>query len=166
MLKPSAKSVSFGVIVFFVSLCAAAAESDSIKPYFPQFSYPSINAGTYSSRALVGKVVVLNYWFTTCAPCVKEIPVLNSLAEAYREKDVVFVAPTFEQKSVVSPFLQRHPFKYEVVTFGKDNPQQYFPDGQMTFPMHVVLDRLGHVVYRATSDVNLVLLRAAIDGAL
>jgi len=166
MLKPLIKHAILGTVVFGFSLCANAADSDSAKPYFPPFSYPSINAGTFSSRALVGKVVVLNYWFTTCAPCVKEIPALNNLVEAYREKDVVFVAPTFEQKSVVAPFLKRHPFKYEAATFGTENPQQYFPNGQMIFPMHVVLDRSGRVVYRATSEVNLVSLREAVDAAL
>jgi thiol-disulfide isomerase/thioredoxin len=90
-----------------------------------------------------GKVVVLNYWFIACQPCVAEMPLLNQLVKKYKGKDVVFLAVTFDGKEQVQRFLGASPFDYRI-----------FPDeraaikemGIMAFPTNAVLDKEGRVV--------------------
>ena len=60
---------------------------------------------------LKGKVVVLEFWATWCGPCVKAIPHLNSLAEQFKDKPVVFLSVTSENEGVVRTFLKQHPIK-------------------------------------------------------
>src|SRR5947199_6002703 len=60
---------------------------------------------------LKGKVVVLEFWATWCAPCIASIPHLNELAERFRNDDVVFIALTDEPRATVEPFLKRRPIK-------------------------------------------------------
>jgi len=53
------------------------------------------------------KVIVLDFWFTTCAPCLYTMPHLNDLAEKYKKDNIAFVAITFENQKTVAAFLQK-----------------------------------------------------------
>ncbi len=59
----------------------------------------------------VGKVVVLEFWGTTCTPCVEEIPHLNDLVEKFKSKPVQFVAATEDSQEVIERFLKKTPVK-------------------------------------------------------
>jgi uncharacterized protein (TIGR03435 family) len=61
--------------------------------------------------SLKGKVVVVEFWATWCAPCIESIPHLNELAERFEDKDVVFISLTEEPRTTVEPFLKRKPIK-------------------------------------------------------
>ena len=67
--------------------------------------------GEKSLSALKGKVVVLEFWATWCAPCVAEIPHLNQLNEEFRDKQVQFISVTDEGEDVIAPFLKRQEMK-------------------------------------------------------
>jgi len=61
--------------------------------------------------ALRGKVVVLEFWATWCAPCRKAIPHWNELVEAFKNKPVQFLAVTDENEGIVSIFLKKNPIR-------------------------------------------------------
>jgi thiol-disulfide isomerase/thioredoxin len=58
--------------------------------------------------ALRGKVVVLDFWGTWCAPCVAGIPHMNDLASHYEKEPVQFIAVGHENPRKVAWFLQKH----------------------------------------------------------
>jgi thiol-disulfide isomerase/thioredoxin len=47
-----------------------------------------------------GKIVLLNVWATWCAPCIKEIPALDHLAEALDGADFAVVAVSLDRKGI------------------------------------------------------------------
>jgi len=124
----------------------------------PIFTSTNLAGTEYNLESLRGKVVVINLWGTFCAPCIAEMPVLNALVEKYKGKDVVFLAPTPDDKSLLDGFLEKYPFKYQV--FPKSMPiiKQYAPKKKvslptdkpggfiMLLPTHLVVDRQGKVV--------------------
>ena len=73
--------------------------SDDEKLIAPAFSLTSLEGEKFELAALRGKVVVLNFWFTGCAPCVAEFGELNSLVHKFKNKGVVFIAPTLDNCS-------------------------------------------------------------------
>ena len=52
------------------------------------------------------KIIVLNFWATWCAPCIRELPSLSKLAESYKE-EIFVVAVSTESETVVKNFLER-----------------------------------------------------------
>lgn len=68
-------------------------------------------ASEISWDKLQGKVVVLEFWATWCAPCIQAIPHLNELAEQFKDRPVIFISLTSENEDVVRLFLRDHPMK-------------------------------------------------------
>jgi uncharacterized protein (TIGR03435 family) len=58
---------------------------------------------------LKGKVVVLEFWRTTCSPCRKAIPHINELIQEFKDKPVQFIAITDENPALVKQFLSQTP---------------------------------------------------------
>lgn len=113
------------------------------------FSFTDINGNLLSSDLLKGKIIVLNFWGTTCAPCIAEMPELNSLVEKMKGKEVVFIAPVIDVKDtdkdkLINIFLQKHPFNYQIVLINLD-------DYSVTaFPTNLVIDQNLKVVEKLT----------------
>lgn len=55
------------------------------------FSFTDLNGQTHDVRDFKGKIIVLNFWASWCAPCKKEFPLLLDIAHDYPD-DVVLVA--------------------------------------------------------------------------
>lgn len=109
---------------------------------FPEFELTTMDGKIHKSEDLLGKIVLLNFWFTACRPCVQEMPDINKIVDEFKDEDIVFIAPTFDEKAKVEKFLTRFDFNYEVVTDVKD----YIKENNVRyFPTHFVIDREGYV---------------------
>lgn len=64
------------------------------------------------------QVVVLDFWATSCPPCIEAIPKMNELVEAFKDKPVRFFSITYEPGHMVRPFLKKYPMQASV---GIDN---------------------------------------------
>lgn len=120
----------------------------------------------FNLKELIGKVVVLNFWFINCPPCRMEMPDLNEMLEEYKmNPDVVFIAVALDSKYEIEDFLKSHPFAYHIIDNGRYIAQQY---GINSYPTHVVVDRQGKVLFHttglATNTVQWV--KQSIDEAL
>lgn len=58
----------------------------------PDFEAKTLAGKILSRKSLKGKIVVMNFWFIGCKPCVAELPALNKLVQHYKAKDIVFIA--------------------------------------------------------------------------
>ncbi|WP_051590596.1 TlpA family protein disulfide reductase [Flavobacterium daejeonense] len=78
---------------------------------FPSVTVESLKSDNVSIKDFIGKYVVINWWATTCAPCIREMPGLNSLVEKYKSNpDVIFLAIAFDKKEEVKYFLNSKNF--------------------------------------------------------
>jgi thiol-disulfide isomerase/thioredoxin len=96
MIKNGA--IIIGVIAVFIML-SSVLESGPLKEgtAAPDFKLPVANSKNSNSKDVIrlsdykGKVVVLDFWSTTCPPCLAEIQVLKRLKEKMSSKDVEFI---------------------------------------------------------------------------
>lgn len=81
----------------------------------PDFSLERLSDAKQSSLSdYRGKVVVLNFWATWCAPCQEEMPVMQQLWERYRLHgfEIIAVAADRRGRKSVAPFIEAHGFEY------------------------------------------------------
>ncbi|WP_298493963.1 TlpA disulfide reductase family protein [uncultured Algibacter sp.] len=114
---------------------------DKIDEEAPKYSLRSIKGNKFKSKDIIGKIVVFNFWFTTCSPCKREIPQLNKLKSKYSEDDVVFIAVALDQEYKIEKFLRKHPFKYDIVEDGRWLASKF---GVSLYPTNVIIDKNGN----------------------
>ena len=51
----------------------------------PDINLTTITGQKFQLKRMKGKVIVLNFWFTHCIPCIEELPALNKLVKAYKK---------------------------------------------------------------------------------
>ena len=99
-----------------------------------------------------GKVVLVNFWATWCAPCREEIPWLIDLNNQYASQGLVIVGVAMddEGRKVVEPYVKTHPFtvngknetmNYEIVLGNQDIFSQF--GGGVGLPTSVLYGRDG-----------------------
>lgn len=87
---------------------------------------PRTNSRDLQNRIqkLRGKVVVINFWATWCAPCMEELPDLARFYQAYRNKGVAFIGVSADDPetadSDIPPILRKHKVTYPVVVLEED----------------------------------------------
>lgn len=106
------------------------------------FNLTDINGKKWNSDSLKGKVTVLNFWFTTCKPCILEMPHLNKLVEENKTSQVVFIAPAPEDETRIKKFLKKYSFDYNIIPASLD---YITSSGIENFPSHLVIDKKGIV---------------------
>lgn len=88
------------------------------------------------------KIIVINWWDTSCLPCRKEIPDLNKLVEKYRGRDIEFVA-IIHDKENLSRFLKEYKFIY-LQCYSDNDLSLLF---EKSFPRHLVIDKNGKIIF-------------------
>jgi peroxiredoxin len=121
---------------------AHGADAMSKRPS-PQFKGASLDGRAFDLDKLQGKVVVLNLWFVACGPCRKEIPKLNQLVAEFRDKNVVFLAPSLDSADTLRNFLKTTPFDYQIIPNAEEIVVGKF--NATSFPTHIVIDRDGQI---------------------
>ena len=117
-----------------------AFKSSLINKAIPAFQLTDLNNKIWSSKELKGKVVVINFWFTTCKPCILEMPLLNELVAANKDNSVVFLAPAPENETQIKKFLKKFQFDYNIVPSSTDYITSLSIEN---FPTHLVIDKEG-----------------------
>lgn len=115
-------------------------KNNLIGKQLPVFKIPGYDYRVWDSEQLRGRVMVINFWFTACGPCIKEMPLLNELATDYKYKNVVFLALAPENRGLIKRFLKKNVFKYNIVPASSKYIQQLQVEN---FPTHMLIDKNG-----------------------
>ncbi len=131
----------------------------------PDPTFTDLEGATVAGASLRGSVIVLNFWFTTCKPCLAEIPELNRLVERYAPRGVVFVAPSRDDAPRLRRFLGGHRFDFRVCAAATDLIKRFEVEG---YPTNVVIDRAGMMIMHASgwSPATVARVERAIARAL
>lgn len=109
----------------------------------PTFELTALDGRPLSLASLRGRVVVLDFWATWCAPCVVEMPTLQRLHEEFGSQGVIIVGVNNEAPSLARRFLQRHGVTFQTVTDPRGAVAKQY--GVRGIPVGVIIDRDGQV---------------------
>lgn len=147
---------------------------------FPSFEGQDLDGNPVDSATLFSSnaVTVVNFWFTTCKPCVGELPDLEALHQELAKKGGTVIGinaftldgstkDTNEAKSV----LEQQGVTYPNIWFASNSDAGLFTAGLYAFPTTYVVDRNGRIVGDPivggiSSDAQMKKLNALIDQAL
>ncbi|MGL6070250.1 TlpA family protein disulfide reductase [Craterilacuibacter sp.] len=148
---------------FSVSASALAGSSN-----LDQTRFSSLNGKSQTLAQWRGKVVVVNFWATWCAPCREEMPMLDALRSRWRNQGVEVVGIALDQPVEVQNFLRSLRIGYPVLLGDADTLGLMRSLGNSTggLPFTVILDRQGKVVARLTGKLSEQNLRQAVEPRL
>ena len=121
---------------------AAQDKPDATERYkvFDTYNELETHIGKYASQT-----VVINFWATYCAPCVKEVPYFNQLQEKYRSNNLKVVLVNLDFKSQLKQrldkFLDEHSLSLEIVVLADQDADAWVPrvcadwDGGLPFTL-------------------------------
>jgi len=118
------------------------AFSKMLNTLAPDFELKDIQGTSWSLKKLRGKVVVLNFWFTSCAPCIHEMPELNKLVKTFENKNIAFLGLTFNSEKQIEGFLKKREFIYKLLPNSHDVDKAYNIN---SWPTSIVIDKNGYI---------------------
>jgi thiol-disulfide isomerase/thioredoxin len=132
------------VAALMASGSAARALSLPADPVFGR-SFDSLQGRRIALSGYLGRPVLLNFWASWCAPCVREMPMLESLHRDHPGLAVVGLA--IDTGDNVRRFLQKTPVSYDLLLGGPDGISVMRELGNKGggLPFSAFFDRQGHV---------------------
>ncbi len=77
------------------------------RPPAPDFTFTTLEGNQLTFSSFKDKIVILNFWATWCAPCLREFPTLLELTEKNAEDTVLLAVSVDEKPAQIAPFLKR-----------------------------------------------------------
>lgn len=115
----------------------------------PQVSYTSLNGQQADTASLKGKVVLVNFWATSCPGCVEEMPEIKKLHQQYGAKglQIMAVAMSYDPPNYVQAFVQKNQLPFFVALDGQGSIAKAFGDIQLA-PTTFLIDKQGNILKR------------------
>lgn len=103
-----------------------------------------------------GRILVINYWATWCAPCREEIPLFVRLQQEYAAKNVQFVGIAVDQADKVRDFAREFNINYPLLIAGLDAVELSRKAGNKAgvLPYTLVLDRSGKIAASLVGGIS------------
>ena len=134
----------------------------------PKLIFSDIPGARRQFSQLKGKVVVVNFWATWCAPCKGEMPEFVKAYAAYRDRGVEFVGAANEprsEKAKVKAFMQEMQISFPVWLEASEDHMKALGVGP-GIPATVIVDARGRVAARIAGVTDAVQLRELLDRIL
>jgi thiol-disulfide isomerase/thioredoxin len=160
----------FTAVALLLALCALAAGiyAGWARPISPSdVNFIGLHGDRFTLSSLKGKVVLVNFWATSCTVCMSEMPKIVQTYTKYREQglETVAVAMSYDPPDRVFAYAQQNqlPFHVTLDIFGK--AMQAF-GGIRGTPTTFLVDRRGKIVQRFEGEPDFARLGALIEREL
>lgn len=121
----------------------------------PEFAGDLLSGGEFDSGSMLGRPLVVNFWATTCEPCIREMPELAGAAADHADQGLIVVGVNLgEPVEMIDRFL-------DGLEIDLDFPIMLDPLGEVARAYRVVLlpttyfvDREGTIQYRRIGELG------------
>jgi thiol-disulfide isomerase/thioredoxin len=117
----------------------------------PPFALTPVGGGApVTLESLRGRLVVLNFWATWCAPCIKEMPLLDAFYKEHQAKGWHVVGLAIDSPTPVREFLGKLPVSFPIGLAGLTGVDlaRSLGNASGALPFSLAFDRRGAVIFR------------------
>ncbi|MCB0347660.1 MAG: TlpA family protein disulfide reductase [Bdellovibrionales bacterium] len=126
---------------------------EDIKPELPDFTYQNEKKENKQIHSLKGKVLLISFWASWCAPCQVELPMFQTLSEKYDDDDFRIIPLNLDDEredalSFKKTFWKKHNIEFPTF-FDPDKKAAILLDVQ-GLPTNFLVDKNMNVVFQST----------------
>jgi peroxiredoxin len=137
------------LILAFLAVAIAAAATTAFlqRPSAPEVRFATLSGERLATSELRGKVVLVNFWATSCVSCVKEMPKMIETYKKFapRGYEMIAVAMSYDHPSHVAEFAARRALPFKVALDADGAIAKSFGNVRAT-PTSFVIDRQGRIL--------------------
>ena len=153
--------------LIILSLLAFLTLQLNKKPSAPNVVFTTIDGVKISMDSLKGKIVLINFWATGCASCIKEMPQLISTYNQFNPKGFVIIAVAMpdDPPEQVLNYVKQKKLPFPVMHDGLSEISQKFGDVNLT-PTTLIFDKQGFLVQRTLGILDFKALQHLLEKEL
>lgn len=146
MSRRPLRSALLALALLVVAGCGESGREVRVGRRAPELRKEDLAGRSVALSDLRGRVVLIDFWATWCAPCHLQQKILAPLYQEYRERGAEFLAVSLgEDAATVREFVERQPFAYPVLLDPTDELTARL--GIQALPTLMIIDRAGRVAY-------------------
>jgi len=133
----------------------------------PNVAYTLLDGSRSSVEQMRGKVVLVNFWATSCTTCVREMPQIVATHEKFKARgyQTLAVAMSYDVPAYVVNFAQTRKLPFDVAIDNTGMIAKSFGDVQLT-PTSVLIDKRGQIVKRYVGEPDFAALHQLVEKLL
>ena len=154
-------------LVAVAAIAAGATFGILQRPEVPQAQFIALAGDSFTAADLRGRVVLVNFWATSCVTCVAEMPKMAETWRKYapRGYDMVAVAMRYDHPNAVAAFVRQQALPFRVALDTDGAVARAFGNVSVT-PTTYLLDRSGRIVAKYVGEPDWREFHARIERAL
>ena len=108
----SLKLISSVILIMLTFAC-----SPKEKSFFDKLDLKDLEGNEITLDDLDGKMAFVNFWATTCKPCLKEMPAIENAKNILEKEGYVFIAVSNEELPRMKGFIDRFDYTFQFAQF-------------------------------------------------
>ncbi|MGM9487121.1 TlpA disulfide reductase family protein [Ideonella sp. YS5] len=155
-------ALSLGLAASTFGLAACSARERA-----PNVSYTLLDGASSDLKARQGKVVLVNFWATSCTTCMHEMPQIISTHEKFKARgfETLAVAMSYDPPAYVSNYAQSRQLPFGVAIDNTGAIAKAFGDVRLT-PTTFLIDKRGGIVKKYVGEPDFAALHGLIEDLL
>ena len=159
--------LKLAALLIVVALAVVGYLSVSKKETIPDVTFVNLQGKKITTQDLRGKVVMINFWATSCVTCVKEMPKMVETFKKYNAQGLEFVAVAmaYDPPNYVLNFVETRKLPFTVALDTQGELAKSFGDIKLT-PTTLVVDKDGRIIKKYVGEPDFPALHQLLEKAL
>ncbi len=155
------------IAVAVLAIAGALAYALMDKPGAPAATFTTLEGKPIALADLRGKVVLVNFWATSCPGCIKEMPGMVETYTHYKDRgfEIIAVAMSYDPPNYVQSFVKTRQLPFPVALDVTGEHARAFGNVQLT-PTTFIIGKDGRILEQKLGELDFVKLRALLDREL
>lgn len=156
--------ITLGICILLTGIYTHSLSKPTLAP---DVSFKTISNKTIRLKYLQAKVVLITFWASNCASCIKEIAYFKSLYQDYHQQglEIIAIAMYYDRPNYVVDTSKAYKIPYDIVLDLDMSLAKAFGDVSLT-PTTLLLNPQGEIIYQATGLLDLTTMQKRIAEQL